>query len=445
MVLGCSSDTQEVVKNYENLGGKMSVEDVSKQAFSKGVVYEDRDLHEQFYQGRLFFKTAWVEAPASTKARDGLGPLFSSISCLACHVNNGGGGVLNKKGELDRSVVLRLSNPKIEQDAETLKKGGFMPDPHYGAQVSIRSNTNISAEAKTNVSFTYKRHTYKDGKSVELRIPHFSLSKLAYGALEDGSVISPRRALSMVGLGEIEKIPEQDILKNVDEKDSDKDGISGRANYVYDIVTDSSALGRFTWKGSAPSVLQQSAAAFSNDMGISSPLFPQENCSKTQEACRKANKSRDEFDITKKRLDAVAFYLRSLKVPQQRETLKHSEGAKLFTTLECVKCHKDSFTTCDGNTIHPFSDFLLHDMGEDLDDARAEFLASSSEWRTPPLWGLGLSKKLNSLVSFLHDGRARSIEEAILWHGGEAKSSREKFSALSVDERTKLLGFLNSI
>ena len=277
---------------------------------------------------------------------------------------------------------------------------------------------------------------YEDGTKKELHIPLFSLSNLGYGALEEGSVLSPRRALSLVGLGEIEKISEADIVANADENDSDEDGISGRPNYVYDIVHDKRVLGRFTWKASAPSVLQQSAAAFSNDMGISSSLFPDENS---------ANRSKDKFDINHKRLEAVAFYLRSLKVPQQRDAQKHQQGAQLFGALGCVKCHVDHFQTSEGNSIHPFSDFLLHDMGADLDDGRAEFLASSSQWRTPPLWGIGLSKRVNPLVTYLHDGRARTIEEAILWHGGEARASRERFSALSQGERQKLLDFLESI
>lgn len=427
--------------NYTNLGGKNSINNVSSKAFSQFITTHNRDITEKFFQGRLFFKSAWVAAPASTKARDGLGPLYSSNSCIGCHPKNGAGNIL-KKGALHKSLVLRLSNASLKND-ELLKKNGFIPDAVYGAQVSSHANANILAEAKPKVSFKYSTFTYPDGKKVTLRIPSFSLDNLNYGTLDKNTKISPRLALALIGLGEIEKIPENEILKHQDIKDRDSDGISGKANYVYDILSNTTKLGRFTWKASAPSVLQQSAAAFSNDMGISSELFSQENCTKAQSECLK--KASKEFDINLKRLSNVAFYLQNIKIPAQREANKHIEGAKLFTQLGCVKCHVSTFKTIEGNTIHPFSDFLLHDMGSELDDARGEFLATSSEWRTPPLWGIGLYKKVNSLSAYLHDGRASTLEEAILWHGGEAKSSREAFVHLKQRQREQLLSFLNSI
>lgn len=440
LIAGCSQEKNHY--NYTEMAAKMTSEDFSSKAFATLMKADESEQSEKFFQGRIFFRSAWVAAPASTKARDGLGPLYSSNSCIGCHPNNGTGNIVDANKQLHKSLVLRLSNSQLK-DEESLRKNGFIPDTTYGAQLSSHANSNVLAEGTPDVNFTYSTFSYFDGKKVELKKPNFFIQNLNYSNLDEGTKISPRLALALVGLGEIEKIPEEAILEHQDIDDRDNDGISGKANYVYDILSDSTKLGRFTWKASAPSILQQSAAAFSNDMGISSPLFPQENCSDKQRDC--LNKSSKEFDINLERLESVAFYLQNLKVPAQREGTKHLEGAKLFTELACVKCHVDSFKTSEGNTVHPFSDFLLHDMGKELDDARSEFLATSSEWRTPPLWGLGLYKKVNSLSSYLHDGRASTLEEAILWHGGEAKKSREAFVNLPSTQREQLLSFLNSI
>jgi len=250
----------------------------------------------------------------------------------------------------------------------------------------------------------------------------------------------------LIGLGHLEKIPQQEILAHEDIDDKNKDGISGKANYVFNPQTNQTELGRFTWKASAATIKHQTAAAAHNDMGLSNPFFPSHNCTPKQTACLKeAQKSGKEFDLPQERLDAIAYYLSHLKVPASREPQKHLEGKRTFDTLGCIACHTASYTTLEGINISPYSDLLLHDMGEGLMDGRSEFLANGSEWRTPPLWGIGLYKTVSGEANYLHDGRARTIEEAILWHGGEAQSAKERFMRFEKKDREKLIQFLESL
>ena len=255
-----------------------------------------------------------------------------------------------------------------------------------------------------------------------------------------------RLAPSLNGLGYIEDISNEDILKNVDEFDKDNDGISGRANFVYSPKDKQIKLGRYSWKASISSIIDQSADAAFNDMSLTTSLFTKDNCTKNQKACNEADKPRDLIDLTDERLDAISFYIKNRKTYSAKKTKSYKEGLEIFKSISCAKCHIDSFTTKPGIKISPFTDMLLHDMGEGLADGRSEFIANGNEWRTAPLWGLALHKKINKkAVRLLHDGRARTFQEAILWHGGEANGAKEKYMNLDKKSREKLIKFLNEV
>ena len=295
---------------------------------------------------------------------------------------------------------------------------------------------------------------FKDGESFSLQKPIIKIKDLNYGDLHKDTLFSVRTAQAMVGLGLLEAIKESDILALSDPEDKNADGISGKPNQVWDVKQKKTVLGRFGWKANQPNVEQQSAGAFLGDMGLTTSLFPNQNCTKVQEQCMKAP-SGGELEVPDDILEKVVFYASMLAVPARRnvEDKNVLRGEELFKDSGCQSCHVAEFTT--GNsvlypelsqqTIRPYTDLLLHDMGEGLSDNRPDYEATGSEWRTPPLWGIGLVEKVNKHTRFLHDGRARNLSEAILWHGGEANESKTSFIEMPKDDRKALLAFLNSL
>ncbi|PHR58915.1 MAG: thiol oxidoreductase [Arcobacter sp.] len=438
----CSDNTSSSNANYDYtlLAGKNSISDRSLKSFSHANSNISKEELSNFRLGKSFFRIPWVQAPASTTARDGLGPLFNSNTCMSCHPNNGSGVAVNKKGEMNRSLLFRLALKN-----KTDIKNGLVPDPHYGAQLNINGNRHVPYEGKTRVEYTNLHMVYSDGTIKTLSKPSYSINDLQYGPFDKELIFSPRIGSILIGLGELEAISTEAILAHEDIEDENEDGISGKANWVYSPESNKSVLGRFTWKASAASVKYQVARAMINDMGLTNPYFPNENCSPFEQECLQSPKGKHEFDVPEKRLNAVTYYTSNLAVPKQEKASNVIEGAKLFTQLSCVSCHVNSFTTKDGNVIHPFTDLLLHDMGQDLADEVTEFLAQGNEWRTAPLWGLGLRNTVSGAANYLHDGRAKSIEEAILWHGGEARKSKKSFMNLAQKDRKSLLDFLNSL
>lgn len=429
---------------YGKLGGYASTNDTGKCAFCKSKKNMNEDEQDLFFFGKSFYRIPWVEAPSATTARDGLGPLFNANTCMNCHPNNGAGVAVKKDGTMTRSLLLRLSH-KTSTNKACLEKCGFEPDSTYGAQLSLNGNHDVPSEGKPKVSYEEVKGKYPDGTTYTLRKPTYTIENLGFGAMDKDTIFAPRIGLALIGLGRLELISDKDLLFHQDINDSNKDGISGKANLVFSPEYNKTVIGKFTWKASASSVKVQSAAAAHNDMSLSNPLFPKENCTKKQKECNESPKGRHKFDLPQNRLDAISYYLENLAVPNQRDPKKHIDGAKLFTSLNCVSCHVDRYQTTEGDTIHPFSDLLLHDMGKELADGRSEFLANGNEWRTPPLWGIGLYETVSGEANYLHDGRARSIEEAILWHGGEAQKSKDAFMALDKKKRQKVLDFLDSI
>lgn len=417
-----------------------------KKSMSKPYSNLNNEQIDQMMLGKSFFRIPWVEAPSATTARDGLGPLFNANACISCHPNNSLGSVYTKKGNISRSMVVRLSIPSNNSalHKRILSTTGFIPEPTYGAQVSLNGTNDTPFEAKLDIQYTNKYVTYKDGQTVVLSKPSYTLTKLNYGPLHKNSAVSVRKAPPLIALGLMEDIPSSSILSNEDINDSNNDGISGKANWVYSVEYKKIMLGRYTYKASAPTVRHQIAGAFHNDMGLTTTLFPKDNCTKAQKQCWDAPQARDAIDVPDNRLDAMTFYLTHLKVPVS--TKKVPEGKKLFNQIGCASCHIPSFKTTQNETVNVYSDFLLHDMGDGLSDGRSEYKASAREWKTAPLIGLSsFEATILSKPDYLHDGRAKSLEEAILWHGGEGSKAKENFMNLNAQQRNEIINFLGTL
>jgi CxxC motif-containing protein (DUF1111 family) len=400
-----------------------------------------------FFVGNSFFNQNWVQAPSSTTARDGVGPMFNARSCSGCHFKDGRGRPPMYDGEKGIGLLLRLS---ISGQNSV---GGPNPSANYGDQLEDQSVQGVPMEGDYTIQYAEIAGQYPDGTPYSLRKPNYLISNLNYGPLESDIMVSPRCAPQMIGLGLLEAISTGDILAREDVNDADGDGISGKANYVWDPISQSTQLGRFGWKANVPGIYQQVAGAFLGDMGITTWVFPDENCTGIQTDCSMAVNGGTP-EIEKSKLDAVVLYSQTLAVPAKRNTnnVDVAFGEQLFAQIQCTKCHVSQMTTSthsvsalSNQIISPYTDLLLHDMGDGLADNRPDFLADGKEWRTTPLWGIGLIETVNKHSFLLHDGRARSIEEAILWHGGEAENAKTLFMNLNKLEREQVLKFLASM
>src|SRR5262245_40157877 len=414
-------------------GGEGTVFDSSRNAFSLPARNLREEHRSSFFVGNSFFNRNWVIAPASVAGRDGLGPLFNARSCSGCHFKDGRGRPPEAGEPLD-TMLLRISVPGVDAH------GGPKPEPVYGDQIQNQAIPGVVREADVFVSYEENSGAYGDGEAYSLRSPSYRLADLGYGPIAQPLLMSPRVSPAMVGLGPLEAVPDATLQRLADPDDADGDGVSGRVNTVWNHATSRTAIGRFGWKAEQPSVAQQTAAAFLGDIGITSPLF------------RDGDRAPE---VDEKVFQAVTLYARSLAVPAARtaEDPQAVRGRQIFTAARCDACHVVELKTGPSldlpeladQTIHPYTDLLLHDMGERLADDRPSFTATGREWRTPPLWGLGLISKVNGHTFLLHDGRARNIAEAILWHGGEAEAARERFRALSKQDRAALVAFLESL
>ena len=427
------------------LGGDTTAFSDGANAFELSARNLPNDIRRTFEVGDSFFNQNWVTAPASTEARDGLGPTHNALSCSSCHSHDGRGKPPDHPDDPERGLLLRLSIPG---------PNGPMDEPRYGGQLQDRAILGVPGEGRIVIDYIEAPGAYPDGTPFSLRQPTYRMEDLAYGPMSPNVMVSPRVAPATIGLGLLEAIPEASILALADPEDANGDGISGRPNYVEDVRTGETALGRFGWKANQPTIEQQSAGAFLGDIGITSSLFPNENCPEVQELCRQAPNGGTP-EVSDERLEKVTIYTQTLAVPAMRnvDDERVKEGAQLFVQTQCAACHTSRFETGDthpleplhNQVIFPYTDLLLHDMGEGLADNRPDGEATGREWRTPPLWGIGLVDTVNKHTMFLHDGRARSIEEAILWHGGEAEQSRDRFMSLTKEERDALIRFLESI
>ena len=419
-----------------------------------------------FKIGNGIFRKNWISAPSSTKSSDGLGPLYNARACQACHLKDGRGHPPRSPAPEDRSVsmFLRLSiPPQTDEDRELIAshKAAVIPEPTYGGQLQELGVQGHPGEGRMVVKYEDISIALAGGETVTLRKPTYSIADLGYGPMHPNAMMSPRLTPQMIGLGLLEAIPESDIIMREDPDDRDGDGISGRANRVWSVEASKVAVGRFGWKAGQPTVRQQSAEAFAGDIGIGSWIVPAPHgdCTIRQQLCRDAPHGGTEKqpweEINAKLLDLVAFYARNLAVPARRSPAAPDvlRGKGIFSAIGCAGCHVPNQRTgmdspddhLRNQSIWPFTDLLLHDMGEGLADGRPEGQASGREWRTAPLWGIGLTSIVNGHTFFLHDGRARNLTEAVLWHGGEAERARDAFAALPMEDRARLILFVNSL
>lgn len=447
LIVSCSSD---YINNYKPLpaleerlmaGGETTIFLTSSNAFSTpaaNLIGDDLEMH---LDGDFQFEAAFVTAPA--KVNGGIGPIFNNTSCVSCHSKDGRAKFPEDVNSLS-GFFLRSSLPGMDEN------GGPVPVPNFGLQIQNQAIFGYEPEAKFQINYSSIIETLADGTQVTLKKPEYSLVD-NYVSIPSSILLSPRLAPPVFGLGLLEAIPESEILIHEDINDLDADGISGKANYVYNFVSDVMEIGRFGWKANTATVLEQCAGAYSGDMGITTYLIRKE----TGDGQTNGNDGLvDDPEITSDILDQVAFYCKTIAVPGARnlEDVSVRRGSQIFEEIKCASCHTPKMTSgtssisaISNQTFFPYTDLLLHDMGNDLADGRPDFLANGNEWKTRPLWGIGLTQVVNGHTHFLHDGRAKSIIEAILWHGGEALNSKNLFKELSAQDRTDLLDFINSI
>ncbi|MEX0693133.1 MAG: di-heme oxidoredictase family protein [Rhodospirillales bacterium] len=472
-----AQDLPEIVKptskfnaaeKYEAMSGGAATtrKTANSNAFSHSSANLSLEQEMRFKIGNGFFRRLWVSAPASTQASDGLGPLFNARSCQRCHLKDGRGhpptGTSAEEGA--SSLFLRLSVPPAnDQERERLAshRAGVIPEPVYGGQLQDFAVQGLNPEGRMVITYKDRPVTLGDGTVVTLRAPEYSVADLHYGPMHPDVMLSPRIAPQMIGLGLLEMIPDETLLSHADPDDKNNDGISGRANRVWDKESQSVRLGRFGWKAGNPTIHQQSGEAFGGDIGISNPvaLDPAGDCTDAQTACKAgphgSSPQYDNLEAGHDVLDLVTHYSRNLAVPVRRDVQDKVvlRGKRVFYESGCASCHiPKHITRTDPDRpehshqlIWPYTDLLLHDMGDGLADHRPEGVANGREWRTPPLWGIGLTKDVSGHTFFLHDGRARDLLEAILWHGGEAEAAKQKVITLPAAKRNALIRFLESL
>jgi CxxC motif-containing protein (DUF1111 family) len=452
--------------------GGMTGKGLSDRSFVQVGRNVDRKEELLFWTGFSLFRDPWVIAPSSTKDRDGLGPLFNTRSCISCHSSGGKGPSPVQGVSKPSALVIRFGSAE----------NGVFSDPVYGDQLQPRAvaithssiQPNLLGEAKLQLNYQEIYGEYADGTTYILRQPSYQLTDLAYGDLDKRTALSPRFSPVIYGVGLLDAISVQDLLSQEDINDTDEDGISAKYNRVpvvpshhntadfhglveNDAVTGPKGVGRFGHKAKHPSLHQQVAAAFRDDIGITNTSFVPESCSTGQTNCQAAAiiVGDQSVEIPNKLLDLVTQFNQLMAVPPARNlgSFKAQQGRKLFYQLGCESCHTASYTTdatyphdsLANQIIWPYTDLALHDMGPGLADNVSEYDANGREWRTPPLWGIGARKNIRSENLYLHDGRAESVAAAILWHGGEAQRSQQNFIQLDQQQRNALLAFLDAI
>ena len=439
-------------------GGAATVRKSDQNAFSLPSANLPPSRRVDFAVGNSFFRSPWVIAPSTTTARDGLGPLFNTNACQNCHVKDGRGHPPAPDAASAVSMLVRLSIPDAPAYAKVIEQLGVVPEPTYGGQLQDMSVPGVVPEGKVRVDYTPVPVRFDDGTVVELRKPQLQITQLGYGPMHPDTRFSARVAPPMIGLGLLEAIPDEAILANAQAQARENNGILGRPNQVWDDVQQKTVLGRFGWKAGQPNLNQQNVHAFSGDMGLTTSLRPFDDCTDAQVDCKRApngNGADGEPEVSDNILRLVLFYSRNVAVPARREVNSPQvlAGKNLFFQAGCQSCHTPKYTTAANaaepelanQVIRPYTDLLLHDMGEGLADNRSEFKASGRDWRTPPLWGIGLTEAVGGHTQFLHDGRARNLLEAVLWHGGEAQAAQRQVLAFNAEQRAALLAFLNSL
>lgn len=443
----------------ELTGGATTVWVDGKNAFSLPAENLTDAESTRFAVGNSFFRRNWVEAPASTKARDGLGPYFIARSCGGCHTLDGRGRPPEVKGgrhEQPVGLLMRLSVPGVADP-----HAGVLPEPNYGDQFNNAAAQGVRPEGEVTLRYQPVRGRFADGTPYTLQKPVYGFQKLGYGPMAANVLTSARVAPQLMGIGLLEAIAEADILQNAADQAASPGPIKGQPNRVWDAVAQKEMLGRFGWKANVASIAHQSASAFRGDIGITSVWAPGEGCTSVQKDCLQATSGGHggAFEIDQATLEDVVFY-QAVLAPVARRKINDPQvrqGQALFAQAGCTSCHRPSYTTSqgpnpsmssptlNGQMIWPYTDLLLHDMGPRLADGRPDFAASASQWKTPPLWGVGLIHSVNGHTRLLHDGRADGVLEAVLWHGGEAQAAQQKVLSMSRAQRAALVKFVESL
>lgn len=429
-------------------GGGATTEHSGSAAFLQQAAGGDRQQQLFFVSGSSFYLEPWLPPPSVSTSRRGLGPLFNAAACSDCHLGGGRGRPALGAEDEPAGLVLRLGSG--EQD----EHGAALPDPVYGVQLQTRALAGSAAEGTVLLELEPLLRSYADGSEQLLRVPRYRLAELRYGAAPGELRLSPRAAAATVGLGLLEAIPAARLQALEDPDDRDGDGISGRLNQVWDRSAQALAPGRFGWKAEQPSLRQQISAALAHDMGVTSLTYPEGDC--IAAACSAETAAAGAApELNERVLDRLELYLRLLAVPARRvpEDEAVQRGERWFSELGCAGCHVPAHMTASdaallqlrAQEIWPYTDLLLHDLGAELADDRPSYLAQGTEWRTPPLWGVGLSRQVSGHQRLLHDGRAEGVAEAILWHGGEAAAARDGFQALGAAQRAELVAFVESL
>ena len=425
----------------ERPGGDTTIEARDEKSFSRPAANVSPERRGTFEAGLALFDVAWTVG--GEMDRDGLGPTYVGTSCRSCHFR-GGRGAPPPPGQPMTSMLVRLSIPAA--DGTT-----FVPDPRYGDQIQNKAIPGVLPEGWFSVEYESNAASYADGAPYELLDPTYAAHDMAFGPLAEGTRISPRVAQPMIGLGLLAAIRDEDIEALADPGDTNGDGIRGRRNHVS--VQGALSPGRFGWKANNVDLVQQTAGAFLGDIGITSPVHEVDDCPAIQTDCAAA--ASITLDISPARFDAIVFFSHLVAVPHRPDAAAPEVllGKALFAQTGCSACHVPSFVTgplagfpeVEGQRIYPYTDLLIHDMGPGLADDRPDHEAGGRDFRTTPLWGIGMTSLISGHTRLLHDGRARSIEEAILWHGGEAETARASFRGLPAEGRAALLRFVASL
>ncbi|MBK9639251.1 MAG: c-type cytochrome [Bacteroidetes bacterium] len=436
-----ADDFDESMMDERLSGGSQTVFSEGVGAFSAAFPTLSGDRLDFHDLGDAHFEATFISSPSPQF--QGLGSIYNSNSCVNCHINDGRGKPILGNEALS-SMLFRVSVPGVGDHGEPLGAPGF------GGQLQDKAIFGIQPEAGVQVTWNESWFYFDNGDSVSLRSPNWSFVN-SYLPLSAGWMYSARVSPPLHGLGLLEEIDENTLKSFADENDDDGDGISGKSNLVWDEKSKKMMIGRFGWKCEAPTLDQQVAGAYNEDMGITSYILKRES----SYGQIQYDQLGDEPEVPDSIINAVIFYVRTLAVPARRKVTDAmvKRGKALFTQANCSGCHLPTIRTrthvafpeASNQIIHPYTDLLLHDMGTRLSDNRPTYTASGSEWRTPPLWGIGLTQIVNGHNFYLHDGRARNLMEAILWHDGEAKNSIDFVKALSTSDRNALLAFVKSL
>jgi len=412
------------VEGEDRQGGDTTIDLRTREGYRQPAANLTERERAIFQAGRSPFDFRW-EVPK-------LGPLFNHTACLGCHGGNGRGLSQIGVGPASQALI-RVSLIDGTPD----EPGGPVPVPGFGTQLQDHATVGLP-EVRVMLTWIETSIAYGDGELVAMREPRFDVRTPMGELLPPSTRYSYRIAPPLIGLGLLEAIPEATLDALADPDDADGDGISGRLNRVWDPEQQATVVGRFGWKSNTSTLHVQVAAAFVNDIGLTNYVFPEVDGNR---------------DVNDQQLDDTVFFTSTIGVPAAAPRDDEAwRGRGLFREFGCASCHVPAHSTgthalaaVSDQRIYPYTDLLLHDMGDRLTDTRADFAADGLEWRTPPLWGIGLARIVLPGATFLHDGRARTLEEAILWHGGEAEASREAFRTASRPERAALIGFLDTL